>query len=255
MATIKLDTGFNIEVEFATAPLFRRFMAWMVDLLVIWLLTKAVATLLDTASIFIWTDEGSVKGVIAALPMIFYHLVCEIAMNGQSPGKMVMQCRVVTEEGGEPTLSQYFTRWVFRPIDFPYWILPVVFKNMLAWWTFPLLFAGFVSMLRSQRSQRIGDIVAGTILIDLRNRTSWEDTVFTNISLDYKPRYPKVMELTDRDVNALKSIIETVKRRGDHRLARKIAERIKDKLKIDYKEEPAEFLEILLMDYNYYTSR
>jgi hypothetical protein len=98
-------------------------------------------------------------------------------------------------------------------------------------------------------------VVAGTILIDLRNRTSWEDTVFTDISEEYKPRYPKVMELTDRDVNALKAIIETVKKRGDHRLARKIAERIKDKLKIDYKEEPSEFLEILLMDYNYYTSR
>jgi len=109
-------------------------------------------------------------------------------------------------------------------------------------------------VILTPRSQRIGDLVAGTILIDLKNRTSWEDTVFTQIESTYKPRYPQVMQLSDRDINTLKSIIESVKRKNDYELSMRIADRIRSKLKMDSEQDSLEFLETLLKDYNYYTS-
>jgi hypothetical protein len=62
------------------------------------------------------------------------------------------------------------------------------------------------------------------------------------------------MQLSDRDINTLKSIIESVKRKNDHELAMKISDRIKSKLKIESDFAPLEFLETLLKDYNYYST-
>src|SRR5690348_5304938 len=104
------------------------------------------------------------------------------------------------------------------------------------------------------RSQRIGDIVAGTIVIDTRNNTSWQDTVFAELSDTYKPRYPQVMQLSDRDINTLKNIIDTVKKKNDHALANRIAQRILSKTKMETDQYPIDFLETLLLDYNYYST-
>lgn len=213
MPLVKLDTGYNIEVEFTVARFSKRLLAWIIDLLVCWMLTKVLATITRTDSFFVFTNTWDLKGLFVSLPVLFYHLFCEVTMNGRSLGKLAMRCRVITEEGGQPGIGQYLIRWVFRIIDFPYWIPIAAVMGVMPWWTVPLVFAGMASILLTPKSQRLGDIVAGTILIDTRNQTSWQDTVFTELSLDYKPRYPQVMQLTDRDINTLKIIIETVRKK------------------------------------------
>jgi len=255
MPLVKLDTGYNIEVEFAIAPFHKRLIAWITDLLICWLIVKTLAFWTNTDSFFIWTHPGTVKGVLISLPVLFYHLFFEIMMNGRSPGKLAMKCKVITEEGGQPGIGQYLIRWVFRLVDFPLWILGAAVMQVLPWWTAPLIFSGLLSVILTAKSQRLGDIVAGTLLIDTKNGTSWEDTVFTELSEHYTPLYPQVMQLSDRDINTLKTIIETVKKENDHETARKIAQRIQTKINITTEQYPLEFLESLLMDYNYYSTR
>jgi uncharacterized RDD family membrane protein YckC len=255
MPLVKLDTGYNIEVEFVVAPFSQRLLAWTIDVFICWMLTKALAALLGTYSFFVWTYTWSLSGLIVSLPVLFYHLICEITMNGRSIGKLLMKCRVVTEEGGQPNIGQYLIRWSFRLVDFPYWIFIAAMSNAMPWWTVPLVFTGIASVMLTQKSQRVGDIVAGTILIDTRNSTSWQDTVFTELSENYKPRYPQVMQLTDRDINTLKNIITTVKRKNDHELANRIAQRIMSKTKMETDQYAIDFLETLLLDYNYYATR
>jgi hypothetical protein len=62
------------------------------------------------------------------------------------------------------------------------------------------------------------------------------------------------MQLSDRDINTLKSIIESVKKRNDYELSVRIAERIKSKLKMDSEQDSLDFLQTLLKDYNYYST-
>lgn len=256
MSLVKLDTGYNIEVEFPAAPFWKRLVAWTIDVLICWLLTKTMAAALNTESFFVWAlNDWDLRGLLASFPMFFYHLFFELALNGRSPGKMAMNLKVITEEGGQPGIGQYLIRWVFRWIDFPYWIAIAAVVGAMPWWTFPLIFAGVAAVLFTQKSQRLGDIVAGTILIDTKTSTSWQDTVFAELSDTYKPKYPQVMQLTDRDINTLKNIIETVKRKNDHDLARRIAERIQSKTNIQTDDYPIDFLETLLLDYNYYSTR
>lgn len=256
MLLVKLDTGFNIEVEFPISPFHRRFFAWLIDFVLqiayVWFMPMLLIEIFGYG----W-DSEIWSNVLFLLPYIFYHLVCEITMNGQSVGKLAMGIKVMTLQGGEPSLSQYLIRWLFRIIDFPVLYIAFILQVHITWtnfWVIPLAFAGLLSVILTPKSQRIGDLVAGTILIDLKNRTSWQDTVFTEVEASYQPRYPQVMHLSDRDINTLKSIIETVKRKNDYDLALRIAERIKSKLKMDSDQDSLDFLQTLLKDYNYYST-
>lgn len=255
MPLVKLETGYNIEVEFTVAPFAQRLVAWVIDVIVCWMITAALASMLNTQSFFVWTNTWTLKGLLASLPVLFYHLFCEITLNGRSVGKLLMKCRVITEDGGQPGIGQYLIRWAFRLVDLPYWIFLAAAVGAMPWWTVPVVFTGIASVMLTEKSQRVGDIVAGTIVIDTRNGTSWQDTVFTELSSDYTPRYPQVMQLTDRDINTLKNIIETVKKKNDHVLANRIAQRIISKTKMETDQYPIDFLETLLLDYNYYSTR
>lgn len=254
MLLVKLDTGFNIEVEFPLSPFHRRFFAWLIDFIIQWVYLWLAAETLTAVTDGAWSNQIWII-VLYMLPFIFYHLVCEVMMNGQSIGKMATSIKVMTLQGGQPSLSQYLIRWLFRIIDFPFLLLIGVMQGYITWWVVLLLFAGLISMIVSPKSQRLGDLVAGTILIDLKNRTSWQDTVFTEVEDTYQPRYPQVMQLSDRDINTLKNIIETAKKRNDYDLAWKIADRIQGKLKIQTEQDALEFLKTMLKDYNYYSTR
>lgn len=254
MSVIKLDTGFNLEVDFNLAPFFKRLLAWVIDLLICWLYVYIISYIFQVGSFFIFTDIWSTSGLLISLPVLFYHFLFEWLNNGQSPGKQLMSIQVVSVEGGLPGIAQYLLRWVFRTLDFAY-IIPIAISfGQLPWWVFPLTFAGLFCVIFTRRSQRIGDYVAGTMLISLVKDTSWKDTVFMDIEEDYKPVYPQVMRLSDRDINTLKSIVQTVERNNDRDLALKIAEKVQTSLQIQTEEDPGRFLVTLLKDYNYYTN-
>jgi uncharacterized RDD family membrane protein YckC len=252
MVSVKLDTGFNIEVDFAITPFHKRFFAWGIDIVIMAAWTLIISQLMKGIFGSEWVELKWLV-VLLSLPPLFYHLACETRLNGQSIGKKALSIKVITADGGQPTLSQYLVRWIFRLADFPIWILAAVTGGELPPWCFLLIFLGLASVLISRNSQRLGDLAAGTIIIDTRTRTSWEDTVFTELETDYQPRYPQVMQLTDKDINTLKSIIETVRRKSDYDLSMRIAERIRSKLQIGSDQDSLDFLETLLKDYNYYS--
>ena len=254
MLQVKLDTGFNIEVDFMIAPFIKRFIAWIIDYVIIiaWLviMNKVVRIGQDILwELPIW------ELFLISLPPLLYFPLSEIFLNGQTVGKKAMQIKVIAVDGGNPSISQFIIRWLFRAIDFPSWILPAIAFNQMPWWTAIFLFAGIGCIIGTPYTQRIGDIVAGTILIDTRNRTSWEDTVFTELTDDYQPRYPQVMQLSDKDINTLKGIISAVRKKSDYDLSIRIAARIRSKLQIEDDQDSLEFLQTLLKDYNYYSIR
>jgi uncharacterized RDD family membrane protein YckC len=252
MPIVKLDTGFNIEVEFAITPFHKRMFAWLIDLTIF----IAYYYLLRKMEIALnWDDDEQWADILLKLPPLFYHLLCEITLHGQSVGKKALAIKVITTDGGQPSLSQYLIRWAFRLADFPIWILGFIQAGELDWWFAIFLFSGLVCVLATPLTQRIGDLVAGTIVIDTKTHTSWEDTVFTELESNYQPRFPQVMQLTDKDINTLKSIISTVRKKSDYDLSMRIGERIKTKLNISSDQDSLEFLETLLKDYNYYSTQ
>lgn len=253
MLSVKLDTGFNIEVDFPISPFHRRMFAYCIDAMVFylyWILSGRMIEWLTQQSY----PEFDWRTVLRSLPLLIYYPAMEILTNGQTIGKKIMGIRVITLEGGQASVSQYLLRWMFRTADFPLWIFVAIWSGELPWYSSILVFSGIACVIISDKSQRIGDIVAGTIVIFTRSKTSWQDTVFTEVEAGYKPRYPQVMQMSDKDLNSLKMIIETVKKNNNHELAFRIAERIKWKLNMQGDQDALDFLETLLKDYNYYST-
>jgi len=254
MLQVKLDTGFNIEVDFLIAPFAKRFFAWCIDILIMITYGLVVSRIVRIGQGVSWELPAWVL-ILIGFPVLLYYPLCEIFFNGHTVGKKALSIKVIAADGGQPSVSQYLIRWLFRTIDFPVWILAAIFAGALPWWCAVFLFGGIGCLIGTPYSQRIGDVVAATILIDTRNRTSWEDTVFTELTDNYQPRYPQVMQLSDKDINTLKSIISTVRKKSDYDLSIRIAARIRSKLGIQDDQDSLDFLQTLLKDYNYYSTR
>lgn len=249
MLTVKLDTGFNIEVSFAVSSFGRRLFAFILDLILLFFYLYLLS--LFSSSL---TTRLTWLSTLAFLPVVLYFPVMEIFTNGQTVGKKAMGIQVITLEGGQASVSQYLLRWLLRVIDIPFLIFVSIFEHVLPWYCSILCFFGLACIIISRKSQRIGDIVAGTMVIYTRGRTGWQDTVFTELEAGYQPRYPEVMRISDKDMNSLKSIIDLSKKSRDGAMAMRIAARITGKLGIQTDQQPLDFLQTLMKDYNYYTS-
>ena len=81
------------------------------------------------------------------------------------------------------------------------------------------------------------------------------DTVFLQVADNYIPSFPQIMQLSDKDINAIKGILDTARKKGDFELAAMASEKIKHHLKIESDLSPFDFLDILLKDYNYLSTK
>ena len=261
MSVIRIMTNFNIELEFPAAPFHRRLFAWVLDLVFLLLYGWFAFQVFDWFQKNVGDKTASIAFLVFLLPMLMYHLICEATMNGQSFGKRIMGIRVVNENGGQPGIGQLTVRWLIRTSD----IMAVALVLSVAaaaargdgrfFWqvAIPLgLFMTDVVLVNaSKKQQRLGDMLAHTLLIKASQRHSIQDTVFLNVEGTYRPSFPQVMQLSDRDMNSLKSILDTAKKRGDFNLAAMASDKIKNHLKIETTLSPFDFLEVLLKDYNY----
>ncbi len=96
----------------------------------------------------------------------FYGAFMETYYNGRTLGKMMTGIRVTSVDGsainaGKATLRNFFRLLDSMPIVNP----ALVFGVPDVFWPIPLFAVGLVSMTISRKYQRIGDLVAGTIVI------------------------------------------------------------------------------------------
>lgn len=267
MSVIKVPTNFNIDVEFEIPEFYRRMLALLIDVVIEYFYYRIAYEIFK--SIYFNSshdmdsqyDLGTV-GMLLFLPILIYHLVLEITMNGQSIGKKIMNIRVVNEIGGRPSISQFLIRWFLRISDV--WIALVIIiiafdpsfgtdleKTVIVMFAAGFLVTDIILVVSSKKGQRIGDILAKTILIRINAKGNIEETVFQEVADSYVPSFPQIMQLSDRDINAIKSILETARKKGDFNMAEAAGYKIKSHLKIESSLSPFDFLEILLKDYNY----
>lgn len=271
MAVLRVPTNFNIDVEFEIPEFYRRLIALLIDVLIQYFYLRIANEIYYSVQRSKGWDVDSMYdmeavGMLLWLPIMLYHVVQEITMNGQSIGKKIIGIRVVNEIGGRPSISQFLIRWLLRVSDT--WIvliLLILLSNpnffSSAENTFIILSAlGFlitdiVLVVTSKKGQRIGDILARTILIRTNTRSSIDDTVFVAVADNYVPSYPQIMQLSDKDINAIKSILETARKKGDFNMAETACAKIRSHLRIESSLSPFDFLDVLLKDYNYLSTK
>ena len=265
MSIVRVPTNFNIDLDFEIPEFYRRLLAWVIDLLIQFFYLRISIAILEN---YLASEDFPFIRIIIWVPILIYHVVCEITMNGQTPGKKIMGIQVVNETGGKPSISQFIIRWLLRVSDYSMIIIiilyilygPFVFTAYpsIGWFAliaFLILIADIILVVSTRKAQRIGDILARTILIRSNTKGNIADTVFIAVSDNYIPSFPQIMQLSDRDINAIKGILETARRRNDFNIAAAASEKIKAHLKIDSPMSPFDFLDVLLKDYNYLSAK
>jgi uncharacterized RDD family membrane protein YckC len=258
MPAIQINTPFNLALDFEVAALHKRIFAYLSDLIILvvysWGMRKFLYEILKIENNWYGIDI-----LLVSVPMLLYPFICEVTMHGQSLGKKLLGIRVMSLEGGEPTVSQYLLRWATRFFEWPL-VFGFILPGFLI--VFQLFVVGFfgifvvVIVAISKANQRLGDLGAGTVVVDTKIKTHLHETIFLDIShKDYVVQFPEVMKLTDRDINTIKSILDVAVRKDDPKLANSAAEKIKNHLKIQTNLSPFEFLEKVLMDYNYISTK
>lgn len=235
MENIKIETTQNIDIDYNTAGVGYRLLAFIIDL----------SFLIITLFSFIFIYESVLKlsfntfvVFLISFYLFTYHFWCEVLFNGQSIGKRIMKIRVVMIDGTSPSIGNYLLRWLLRPID-----ISLVGGSV-----------GLLSMILTEKSQRLGDHAAKTTVVRLDNLEKISNTIFVKLDDNYTIRYPEVSKLNDNDISIARDIIEANK--VDDQSERIVnatyyaKEKFAKKMGVEIKETPLHFFNIIIKDYN-----
>lgn len=256
MPIIQIATAFNIDLEFEIAEFHKRLLAYIIDYLVLVIYLFSMKYLLYAGFSIDFEDNVGLDILVISIPMLLYSLLTELWMNGQTIGKKIMAIRVISLEGGEPTLGQYLLRWISKFFEWPFLFGYILFsKEALLAYTFVTGMLGVAVVIIiavTPKSQRLGDLAAGTVVVNTKSKLTVEDTVFMQINkTDYKVTFPDVMRLSDRDINTIKNVLTQASKRNSYEMCNRVAYKVQEVLKIKTAMHPDQFLEKLLEDYNY----
>ncbi len=260
MAIIQIATAFNIDLEFEIAEFHKRLLAYLIDFLLLIIYLFSMKYLLYAGFLMEFEENVGIDILVISLPMLLYSLLTELWMNGQTLGKKIMAIRVISLEGGEPTFGQYILRWITKFFEWPFLFGYIAFTgSSLIGYTFVTGLLGIAVVIIisvSPRSQRLGDIAAGTVVVNTKSALTVADTVFMEINkTDYKVMFPEVMRLSDRDINTIKSVLTQAGKTNNYDMCHRIALKIKEVLKINSDMYVDQFLNKLLEDYNYLATK
>jgi len=217
-----------------TASLGDRIVAYLLDILIKGGYVLIVIVILRALSSFSGTTIGIFVAILA-IPFVFYSLLFEAAMNGQTPGKKLMNIQVADVEGKPVSLGQYITRWLFRMIDVAlFYGLPAI-----------------ISIASSSRNQRIGDFTAGTVVLALRQSVFLSHTNFREVKKDHVVTYDTVTLLSDTEITVIRNTLNSKILQNNPPLVKRIADRMASKIGADMYTDSETFLKTLLLDYNH----
>jgi uncharacterized RDD family membrane protein YckC len=162
---LTIDTPEQVTLEMAVAGIGSRFLAIAVDTLV-QLLIVLVAFLLLVVGLGVttarllggnWTAIGPGLAVFVLFLIYWgYFAGFEIAWNGQTPGKRAAGIRVIRQSGRPLDAPAAIIRNLVRVVD----LLPGMYG------------VGVVCMMLTRHSRRLGDLVAGTVVVHDRPAAS-----------------------------------------------------------------------------------
>lgn len=161
---ITLQTPESVEIDFQLAGIGNRAYALVIDYIVLGF-TISLFILIWSAFAFkisdLWSRSRNDIGLwlIAILLIILfsiyvgYFVFFETLWQGQTPGKRYVKIRVICSDGKPIGLAQATLRSLLRPID-------------------ELLCLGMLLIILSNQEKRLGDLLAGTLVVQEESQSS-----------------------------------------------------------------------------------
>ena len=200
MKTVDVVTSHNISIDYEAASVMNRGIALFLDLLIMFVYTIIISIILGAIGIGWGGGElADILGyIVGLLPVMFYSLMFEFLLKGQTPGKMAMGIRVVNLNGENASLGDYTLRWSFKIIDL--------------WFSAGAIGALFIST--TEKGQRLGDLLAQTAVVRNKPEQIYSIRDILNIKdrSKHEPTYLNAYRFTDEDMILIKHAITRVKK-------------------------------------------
>ncbi|HEY0405390.1 MAG TPA: RDD family protein [Pyrinomonadaceae bacterium] len=157
--TLVIETPERVPLHFALASIGNRFLACAIDhglqlflMTIIAIFFFLIADFVDFGGSMKNAPKWTLAVLILVISLIWtgYFIVFEWLWNGQTPGKRWLKLRVIREDGRPITFWEASVRNILRIFD----IMP-----------FPFYSIGLICVFISHRDQRVGDMVAGSVVV------------------------------------------------------------------------------------------
>ena len=238
-----IDTPEQVHLEFVLAGIGSRFMAIFLDVLIeIVLYAVLIAITLSLGFSGFFNRDKSIWWVALLIFVIFcinwgYYAIFEALWKGQTPGKRWAGIRVIKDTGRPINAFEAIARNLVRVVDL-----------------FPGFYGvGVVTMLLNAKSRRLGDFVAGTIVV--HESSDRESSLFFNTPTRTDFTLHQAAGLTLQEAELIETFLARrleippeVRRFNGQR----IAEMISARLNIPSEARPADnenFLELMVREF------
>ncbi|MCX7599859.1 MAG: RDD family protein [Armatimonadetes bacterium] len=195
-----IETPEHVRVSHEIAGFGSRFLAALMDHLILFAAFTFLGVLLAFMSSFApGIPLGPQELLViflsgAGLFFLAYFILFEMFWNGQTPGKRQASIRVIRDNGTPLTLTESLLRNIVRLVD----LLPFYYG------------VGLISMLLSREGKRLGDYVAGTVVIKERGSEESVPLVPAQLAQDglLATLVPLLTGLSARETAAVEQFIE-----------------------------------------------
>lgn len=240
MANLQINTTQNVNLNYKIVSIGERILAFLIDGFILYLYAILVDLIGDAIG-YVYKDGWTQRGLVALifLPAMGYSLFMHSIFNGQTVGKMLLKMRVVRFDGTPVHWSNYLVRWMLRLVDI--WI----FVGSI----------GILTLLFSERRQRLGDAAAGTVVISTKNKTKVSHTILEEVEEEYQPKFANVTLLTDKDIRLIKDTYRIAVKSNDFKTLSALRIKVDSILQTKSELYDKQYLDTVLKDYNYYTQK
>lgn len=160
----------GVEIGFVIASLGTRFGAQTLDILLTYGGSFLLLLFLLWIDVLSWAALGALFVLMIFLIRIPYYILSELVWNGRTLGKRITGIRVISANGRRLSPHQITARnlikevEIFTPISmiFAFESVSNVTRIMLLVWLVIIIIVPFTNKSR----QRLGDLVAGTLVVD-----------------------------------------------------------------------------------------
>lgn len=240
MSNLQINTTQNVNLDYKIVGIGERIIAFLIDGFILYLYAILVQLLGDAIG-YVFDDSWTQRGLVGLifLPAMFYSLLMHSLFNGRTVGKMLMRIRVVRMDGTPVHWSHLLVRWMLRLVDI--WLF---FGSV-----------GILSILFTDKKQRLGDAAAGTVVISTKNNIKVSHTILEEVEETYVPTFLNVTLLTDKDVRLIKETYHLAKRSGDYKTMKVLRDKVESLLGSNSGLYDIQYIDTVLKDYNFYTQK
>lgn len=230
MPELNINTSQNVKIGYHLASIGDRVLATIIDLAFIYITSVLLLIIIGT------TAEETL--LLLGLPLMFYTLLCELLLGGQTIGKRLLKIKVIKKDGNAASFIDYLIRWMFRLVD-----LFMTFGG-----------CALITIVMGEKGQRVGDILAHTVVIKLKKDVDIEDTVYEEVADNHQITFPEVKFLNDKDVMLIKKVRKQLMEIEDDvdaiMFGNEAKKKICDQTGISTTMKPLSFFSTIIKDYN-----